>query len=111
MDNAITTFYRSLLEKGLSKRILVRQTGGQACLAFGIAEFTKDLDVLVATQDLNQFLDLLETVRFHGVSCVYRIGHGAPLDERWLGEGWTSHFTFPTKEEVKSFKKNGGRIL
>lgn len=98
MDNVITTFYRGLLEQGRSNGILMRQTGGQACLEFGIAEFTKDLDVLVAIQDLDRFLHLLERSRFQGVSCVYRIGHGAPLDKRWLSTGWTSHFTFPTHD-------------
>lgn len=98
MDNVITTFYRRLLEQGRSGGMLIRQTGGQACLEFGIAEFTKDLDVLVAIQDLDRFFGLLESVLFQGVSCVYRVGHGAPLHKRWLSTGWTSHFTFPTND-------------
>ena len=79
VDKTINAFYRELVSDGQQLGLLTRFTGGQACLEYGIAEFTKDLDLLVSVNDANRLLNLLETRQFQGVSCSYRIGHGSPL--------------------------------
>jgi len=96
IDESINAFYRELVSHGQRLGLVARFTGGQACLDYGIAEFTKDLDLIVSVDDANRLLSLLETRQFQGVSCSYRIGHGCPLASPWLDGGWTSHFVFPT---------------
>ncbi|TES91796.1 MAG: hypothetical protein E3J94_03365 [Desulfobacteraceae bacterium] len=96
VDKTINAFYRKIVSDGQQVGIVTRFAGGQACLEYGIAEFTKDLDLIVAVNDANRLLNLLETRQFQGVSCSYRIGHGSPLASPWLDGGWTSHFVFPT---------------
>lgn len=96
VDKTINAFYRELVSHGQRLGLVARFTGGQACLDYGIAEFTKDLDLIVSVNDANRLLNLLETRQFQGASCSYRIGHGSPLASPWLDGGWTSHFVFPT---------------
>ena len=96
VDKTINAFYRELVSDGHQLGLITRFTGGQACLEYGIAEFTKDLDLLVSVNDASRLLNLLETRQFQGASCFYRIGHGSPLASPWLDGGWISHFVFPT---------------
>ncbi len=64
---------------------------GQACVLYGIADFSKDGDWIVRedTRSCRAVVDVLAAKKAR-----YRLG--APLDVRWLKEGWTSHFEYKT---------------
>lgn len=62
---------------------------GQAVVLHRLAVMSKDGDWIVRedTESLHHILDVLEKY-----GATYRFG--APFDERWLCEGWSSHFEF-----------------
>jgi len=62
-------------------------SSGQACVLYGIAAFSKDGDWVIRETPESCAAVLAELGR-RGAS--YRLG--APLDIRWLAQGWTSHF-------------------
>lgn len=96
VDETINTFYRDLIRGWQEAGLAARFVGGQACLDYGIAQFTKDLDLIVSTSDAETLLAFLANAQFEDVRCTYRIGHGSPLASPWLDGGWTSHFVFRT---------------
>ncbi len=64
-------------------------SSGQAVVLHRIAIMSKDGDWIVKEDDgaLNHILHVLDR-------CGARYRFGAPLDKRWLGGGWSSHFEF-----------------
>lgn len=62
---------------------------GQAVVLHRLAVMSKDGDWIVRedAESLRHILDVLEK---HGATYRY----GAPLDVRWMSEGWSSHFEF-----------------
>lgn len=65
-----------------------------ACVDFGVAETTKDCDLLCTPESSRKLLDLLSDAALVGQLPSYRGHLTAPLDERWLRGGWTSHFVW-----------------
>jgi hypothetical protein len=65
-----------------------------ACVAFGVAQATKDCDLLCAPDAAGKFLDMLGEASLHGQLPSYRGHLSPPLDARWLRGGWTSHFVW-----------------
>ena len=71
-------------------------SSGQACVAFGIATFSKDGDWIIREDErsCNAVLAVLGT---HNAD--YRLG--APLHPDWLCRGLTSHFEFQSAEGIR----------
>lgn len=67
----------------------VLMSSGQACVAYGIAAFSKDGDWIV--EETNRSCNLILEV-LNSKNAAYRLG--APLDIRWLSKGLTSHFEY-----------------
>jgi len=87
-------FYRGLVTKARGRGITCAITSGMACVEFGVAETTKDCDLLCTPESSKKLLDLLSDASLHGQLPSYRGHLTAPLDERWLRGGWTSHFVW-----------------
>jgi hypothetical protein len=87
-------FYQDLVTKARSQGITCAITSGMACVEFGVAETTKDCDLLCAPRTARELLDLLSEAPLSGQLPAYRGHLTAPLDERWLRGGWTSHFVW-----------------
>jgi len=67
-------------------------TSGQACVHFGIQQTTKDSDWIIEPDDLATLRTMLVEADSSGNMRVsYRAICGAPLDETFLANGWTSH--------------------
>ena len=75
-------------------------TSGMACVHYGIAETTKDCDLLCHTASFQTLLELLEETKISGQSCHYRGNISPPLDARWHRGGWTSHFQWDSTPDV-----------
>lgn len=65
-----------------------------ACVAFGVAQATKDCDLLCVPDSAGEFLKLLGEASLGGQMPQYRGHLTPPLDARWLRGGWTSHFVW-----------------
>jgi hypothetical protein len=85
-------FYESLVGRARRHGISCAITSGMACVAFGIAQATKDCDLLCAPDSAGKLLLLLSETALDGHLPVYRGDLSAPLDARWFRGGWTSHF-------------------
>jgi len=69
-------------------------TSGQACVYFGLQQTTKDSDWIIEPDDLSLLRSVLADAESSGEFRVsYRAVCGAPLDQAFLGNGWTSHLT------------------
>jgi hypothetical protein len=82
--------FRDLLQ---AARIPFALTSGMACVYYGIQQTTKDTDWIVAPGHLDTLRTLLaeQERRLPPWLVGYRSICGAPLDPRWLANGWTSH--------------------
>jgi len=87
MENPYFALHKEFKAAGAN----VLLSSGQACVLLGIAAFSKDGDWIVRedTQSCSAILRVLATRK-----AVYRLG--APLDIRFLTQGWSSHFEFFT---------------
>jgi hypothetical protein len=85
MENPYFALHQEFRDAGAEVLI----SSGQACVAFGIATFSKDGDWIIRDNEAscNAVLSVLGK---HGA--MYRLG--APLHPGWLCLGWTSHFEF-----------------
>jgi hypothetical protein len=57
-------FYEGLVARARRRGIACAITSGMACVAFGVAQATKDCDLLCAPEGAGKFLKLLEAARF-----------------------------------------------
>ena len=85
-------FFEQLVATVQAKGAVCAITSGMACVQYGVAQATKDCDLLCAANSAGQLLNVLRATPLHGVSCSYRGHLTPPLDQRWLRGGWTSHF-------------------
>jgi hypothetical protein len=85
-------FYEDLVRELRSRGVLCAITSGLACVHYGVAETTKDCDLLCHPLAFDALLDLLTTKQIKGAPCSYRGNISPPLDARWHRGGWTSHF-------------------
>ncbi len=85
----IKNIYIELTEKFNDGRLRAVICSGQAAVLHRIAVMSKDGDWIIREEQesLSHITQILE-----GYGAVYRFG--APLDIRWLKEGWSSHFEF-----------------
>ena len=81
--------YQELHQEFVQAGAKVLLSSGQACVMYGIAAFSKDGDWIVQEREesLRAVLSVLEQK-----GADYRLG--APLDTRFLSQGWTSHFEY-----------------
>jgi hypothetical protein len=63
-----------------------------ACVHFGVAETTKDCDLLCHPSGFDTLLEELQRTTISESSSQYRGNLSPPLHERWHCGGWTSHF-------------------
>jgi hypothetical protein len=94
-DKSLNKLYLSLVTKMKNCNLPVYIVGGHACIEYGLAEFTKDLDIVSSLNECEQVLEFLTECEVLGEKCRYRFGHGSPLARPWLDGGWSSHFIFP----------------
>lgn len=69
-------------------------TSGMACVYYGVAQATKDCDLLCGADSIGYLWNTLRTTTLRGTGCVYRGHVTPPLHPQWLCGGWTSHFTW-----------------
>ena len=87
IDELFLDLVARLRDQGLDCSI----TGGLACVEYGLIEHTLDCDIIFDSQRVSRLLDLLTQTSYGNVDCQYRGNLSAPLDDRWLANGWTAH--------------------
>jgi hypothetical protein len=85
MENPYFSLHKEFRAAGAE----VLLSSGQACVAFGIATFSKDGDWIVR-EEARSCAAVLAVLETHQAN--YRLG--IPLHPDWLCRGWTSHFEF-----------------
>ena len=98
----LETFYEGLVLKLRERGVVCAITSGMACVHYGVAETTKDCDLLCHTSSFNTLLELLTETNISGQPCHYRGNITPPLDARWHRGGWTSHFQWDSKPDVNT---------
>jgi hypothetical protein len=88
----LETFYLDLVTRAQASGIVCGITSGMACVHYGVAQTTKDCDLLCKPESSSAFFDLIDSTEFRGVSAAYRGNLSPPFDARWMAGGWTSHF-------------------
>ncbi|MBE0544101.1 MAG: hypothetical protein IH623_22395 [Verrucomicrobia bacterium] len=99
-DNELHSFFENLVRELHARGVICAITSGLACVHYGVAETTKDCDLLCHPDSFQTLLDLLAQTRISGQSCLYRGNISPPLDARWHQGGWTSHFQWGQPPEV-----------
>ena len=94
------TFYEGLVRELRARGVICAITSGMACVHYGIAETTKDCDLLCHPGSFPTLLDLLVQIKIDGHDCHYRGNISPPLDARWHRGGWTSHFQWDTQPDA-----------
>jgi len=92
----LEAFYHDLVRRARERGITCAITSGMACVHYGVAQTTKDCDMLCDPKLADEFLDLIEATDLKGVKAAYRGNLSPPLHRRWLEGGWTSHFVWDT---------------
>ena len=95
----LESFYLDLVSHARESGITCAITSGMACVHYGVAQTTKDCDLLCDPEKADLFFDLVASTRLKGATPSYRGNLSPPLDERWLAGGWTSHFVWRTSDD------------
>jgi hypothetical protein len=98
-EDELYRFFEDLVGELRSRGVLCAITSGLACVHYGVAETTRDCDLLCHPDSFDTLLDVLEQTRISGRPCHYR-GISPPLDARWHRGGWTSHFQWDTEPDL-----------
>lgn len=93
-------FYEDLVHKLRDCGVVCAITSGLACVHYGIAETTKDCDLLCHVDAFDKLLGVLSEIRLEGQACRYRGHISPPLEVRWHRGGWTSHFEWDTPSQA-----------
>lgn len=93
-------FFEDFVSELRHRGVVCAITSGMACVHYGVAETTKDCDLLCHPSSFGTLLDLLEETKVSGASCRYRGNISPPLDARWHRGGWTSHFQWENEPEA-----------
>ena len=97
--NSLFEFYTQTIERFRAVGVHSAATGGIACVFYGYVSVTKDCDLVLVPNKAEQAREILARTQFEGASCGYNGPHGAPLDDRWLNGGWSSHVRFGRRED------------
>jgi hypothetical protein len=73
-------------------------TSGMACVQYGVAQATKDCDLLCSADSARELFGVLRATPLHGAGCRYRGHLTPPLDRRWLRGARPSHFQWEQDE-------------
>lgn len=84
-----TNVYLQLTDEFNTGRLRAIICSGQAAVLHHVAIMSKDGDWILQ-EDMESCLHILDVLGRHGAH--YRFG--APLDVRWLSQGWSAHFEF-----------------
>jgi hypothetical protein len=87
-------FYEGLVLRAREQGVICAITSGMACVAYGVAQATKDCDLLCAPESLDGLFRIVRETKLEGADAGYRGHITPPLDARWLRGGWTSHFVW-----------------
>ena len=98
--NELHTFFEDFVRTLHSRGVVCAITSGLACVHYGVAETTKDCDLLCHPGSFDTLLNLLGETSISGQPCRYRGHISPPLDARWHRGGWTSHFQWGSMPEV-----------
>ncbi len=98
-DSEQQEFYENLVRQLRSHGAVCAITSGLACVHYGIAETTKDCDLLCHPTSFDTLLELLGHTEIADFQCRYRGNISPPLHERWHRGGWTSHFEWPLQTD------------
>ena len=85
-------FYEDFVRRLRMQGVVCAITSGLACVHFGVAETTKDCDLLCHEGAFPRLLAELGGLSVRELACRYRGNISPPLDARWHRGGWTSHF-------------------
>jgi len=99
---ALKSFYEEVGNALLAKGLTPLATGGIACVAYKLAQKTKDCDIIIPVDQAHRVLEHIATTTFHGAPPHYALNYGAPLDSRWLAGGWSSHTFFGDAENTEA---------
>jgi hypothetical protein len=111
MDSAeLHIFYEDLVATLRDRGVVCAITSGLACVHYGLAETTKDCDLLCHPNAFGKLLGLLGETKVQGQPCGYRGHISPPLDGRWHQGGWTSHFEWRTEPTVTTLDVFGKAV-
>lgn len=99
-DSELHSYFENFVRTLRSRGVVCAITSGMACVHYGVAETTKDCDLLCHSGSFDTLLDLLSETKIAGQPCHYRGKLSPPLDARWHRGGWTSHFQWGSMPEV-----------
>ena len=88
----LESFYESIVLRARARGTPCAITSGMACVHYGVAQTTKDCDVLCPPDAADLMLGVVGEANLAGATARYRGHLSPPLDSRWLQGGWTSHF-------------------
>lgn len=91
--------YEQLVASLRAQGVLCAITSGLACVYYGVAESTKDCDLLCHAEAFETLLGVIDAFKVAGSSCAYRGNLSPPLAPRWHTGGWTSHFVWALKPD------------
>ena len=99
-DSELHSFFENFVRTLRSRGVVCAITSGMACVHYGVAETTKDCDLLCHPGSFDTLINLLAETKISGAACHYRGNISPPLDARWHRGGWTSHFQWGSMPEV-----------
>lgn len=99
-DIELHSYFENFVRTLRSRGVVCAITSGMACVHYGVAETTKDCDLLCHAGSFGTLLDLLAETNIAGQPCHYRGKLSPPLDARWHRGGWTSHFQWGAASDV-----------
>ena len=99
-DSELHLFFEDFVRTLRARGVVCAITSGLACVHYGVAETTKDCDLLCHPASFAALLELLAETKISGRPCHYRGHISPPLDARWHRGGWTSHFQWDSQPDV-----------
>lgn len=99
-DSELHSYFENFVRTLRSRGVVCAITSDLACVHYGVAETTKDCDLLCHPGSFDILLDLLTETKISGQPCQYRGHISPPLDARWHRGGWTSHFQWGHSAEA-----------
>src|SRR5438034_6129543 len=92
-------FYEGLVLRAREQGVICAITSGMACVAYGVAQATKDCDLLCTPDSVDRLFSIVRDTKLKGATASYRGHITPPLDARWLHGGWTSHFVWRAPDQ------------
>lgn len=109
-DGELHSYFENFVRLLRSRGVVCAITSGLACVHYGVAETTKDCDLLCHPGSFDTLLNLLAETKISGQPCHYRGNISPPLDARWHRGGWTSHFQWGSMPDVTTLDVFGHAV-